>query len=70
MIFAHGDELRSVRLRQGLTLRGLGELTGLTERTVLRVEQGFAVRPSTAQKFCGALSCDFNDLFEIREGAV
>ena len=70
MIFAHGDELRSVRLRQGLTLRGLGELTGLTERTILRVEQGFAVRPSTAQKLCGALSCDFNDLFEIREGAV
>ena len=61
MIFAHTVELKRARLRQGLTLRGLGELTGLTERTILRAEQG---------KLCNALSCDFNDLFEIREGAV
>lgn len=68
MIFANMTELRNARLRQGLTLRELGELTGLTERTILRVEQGKAVRPSTAQKLCGALSCDFDALFEIREG--
>lgn len=70
MIFAHTVELKKARLRQGLTLRGLGELTGLTERTILRAEQGKAVRPSTAQKLCSALLCDFNDLFEIREGVV
>lgn len=67
MIFAHTVDLKNARLRQGLTLRGLGELTGLTERTILRVEQGKAVRPSTAQKLCIALSCSFDDLFEIRE---
>ncbi len=69
MIFARGSELRKTRLCQGLTLRELGGLTGLTERTVLRVEQGKAVRPSTAQKLCSALSCSFDDLFDIREGA-
>lgn len=69
MIFANMTELRNARLRQGLTLRGLGELTGLTERTILRVEQGKAVRPSTAQKLCSALSCSFDELFDIREGA-
>ncbi len=69
MIFARGSELRKTRLCQGLTLRGLGALTGLTERTILRVEQGKAVRPSTAQKLCSALSCSFDELFDIREGA-
>ena len=69
MIFARGSELRKTRHCQGLTLRELGGLTGLTERTVLRVEQGKAVRPSTAQKLCSALSCSFDELFDIREGA-
>ena len=69
MMFARGSELRKTRLCQGLTLRGLGALTGLTERTILRVEQGKAVRPSTAQKLCSALSCSFDELFDIREGA-
>lgn len=69
MIFARGTNLRSTRLRKCLTLRQLGELTGLTERTVLRVEQGNAVRQSTAQKICEALSCDFDTIFEIKGAA-
>jgi transcriptional regulator with XRE-family HTH domain len=60
-----GGRLRRLRLRDGLSQRDLAERAGLTQSTVLRLEnEQVAPRPSTVRKLARALGCRPRDLTE------
>jgi DNA-binding XRE family transcriptional regulator len=57
------SQLRTHRLRQGLTQRELGEKAGLTQVTISKLESGHqAARPSTLRKLARALKVRIPDL--------
>ena len=61
--------LRELRRLRALTLRELGELSGISYATIWRIENGYSdVRPSTIRKLAGALDVDTAELVVIGEG--
>lgn len=59
--------LKKERLRKGLSIKELGNITKLSSATIFKVENGASPNPSTAKKICNALNCTFDDLFEFAE---
>lgn len=52
----NGERLREIRLSKALTLRGLGERSGVAFDRINKLElRGGAARPSTVHKLAGAL---------------
>lgn len=61
--------LSETRIKQGHTVKSLAQKCGLTNIGLHGIENGeHGVSPSTAQKICGALDKEFDDLFELAEG--
>lgn len=59
------DRLRDVRLRAGLTQLELGELAGLSVRTVGRLEHGDSeMRASTSKRLTRSLDVMLEELLE------
>lgn len=55
-----------LRLKQGLTLKGLAKRIGVHHATLSRMEnEETNVRPQTALKIANELNCDFDNIFEI-----
>lgn len=69
MIAPNTKALRMVRIRQGLSARGLALKAGLNPATIAGIEKtGHPVNPATAKAVCDALAVSFDDLFVVREG--
>lgn len=70
MIRPKTKDLRMVRIRQGLSARGLALKAGLNPATVSGIEKtGHPVAPATAKAICDALEVAFEDLFVVKEGS-
>jgi transcriptional regulator with XRE-family HTH domain len=55
----NGERLREIRLSKALTLRGLGESSGVAFDRINKLElRGGAARPSTIHKLSEALAVD------------
>src|SRR4051794_39813698 len=63
--FAFSQELRSARLRAGLTVRQLAERSGLTSATVSRLELGQIASPKPAhlQRLASALGVEVEGFY-------
>ncbi len=59
---------RRERLRRGFTLRQIARVAELTPAVLSRLENGRAVMPTTESKICDALKCNFDQIFEVKEG--
>ncbi len=60
--------LRELRRLRALTLRELGELSGVSYATIWRIENGHKeARPSTIRRLAGALEVDTAELVVIGE---
>ncbi len=61
------DELRRLRDADGLTVRRLADLSGLTPSTVSRLETGHidSPRPEHLQRLARALDADIEDLYSL-----
>ncbi len=57
--------LRELRLKNNMTVRGLSELSGVDASTISRIENGMVI-PSllTVCKLCNALNVDMGDMVE------
>lgn len=67
-IQARDKALQKARIRKGLSLRHLEDLTGITYATLNKVENRRSnPSPGTAAKICKALETDFDTLFLIKE---
>ena len=56
-------KLRQIRKRRVLTLRELGEVSGVSYNTIWRLENGFTqARPSTIRKLASALGVEAEEL--------
>lgn len=61
----NGERLREIRLSKALTLRGLGEKSGVAFDRINKLElRGGAARPSTICKLAEALDVEPSDLIE------
>ena len=61
--------LRHLRHLRALTLRELGEKSGVSYATIWRIENGHNdVRPSTIRKLCRALGVDTAELVVLGDG--
>ena len=59
----NGDRLREIRLSKALTLRGLGEKSGVAFDRINKLElRGGAARPSTIHKLAEALGVEPSEL--------
>jgi transcriptional regulator with XRE-family HTH domain len=56
--------LRKWRLSHGLTQKELSEQAGVSEFTIIRVENGAEMRPGTARKLANTLGVSVSDLVE------
>ena len=62
--------LKHLRQLRALTLRELGEESGVSYATIWRIEKGHSdVRPSTIRKLARALGVDTADLVVVEEGS-
>jgi transcriptional regulator with XRE-family HTH domain len=60
-----GERLRRLRLRDGWSQLDLAERAGVTQSTVLRLENSqVSPKPSTVRKLARALGCPSRDLME------
>ena len=65
MTTATADRLRDVRLRAGLTQLELGDLAGISVRTIGRLEHGDnAMRASTSKRLTRGLDAMLQELLE------
>jgi transcriptional regulator with XRE-family HTH domain len=63
--------LKHLRQLKALTLRELGEESGVSYATIWRIENGHSdVRPSTVRKLARALGVDTAELVIVEEGDV
>jgi transcriptional regulator with XRE-family HTH domain len=63
------ERLRHLRHLRALTLRELGEESGVSYATIWRIENGHAeVRPSTVRKLARALGVDTAELVVLGGG--
>jgi transcriptional regulator with XRE-family HTH domain len=70
MITVKQPELKNTMVRQGYTGAGLARATGISQAYIVYILQGKrSILPPTAKKISDALRCDFDDVFEISEGA-
>ena len=61
----NGERLRKIRLSKALTLRGLGEKSGVAFDRINKLElRGGAARPSTIHKLAEALGIEPSELIE------
>lgn len=68
-----GQRLRRARQRQGLSVRDVAAEAGMSKTSVVRLEAGEPVRPSTVVRVCGALGLHLErlaDLSDQGDGAV
>ena len=69
MITARRTKLKNTMIRRGFTGAGLARTTGISQSYIVNILQGKrSILPPTAKKICDALGCEFDDVFEIREG--
>lgn len=54
------DELKQARLSQGLSLRGLAELSGVGFTHIQRIEAGADASTSTLNKLCNVLGVELS----------
>lgn len=54
------DELKKTRLSQGLSLRGLAELSGVGFTHIQRIEAGADASTSTLNKLCNVLGVELS----------
>jgi len=60
------ENLQATRIKNGLSLRALSKVAGLSSATIFKIEKdGTPPNPSTAKKICDALGVEFGDLFEL-----
>lgn len=60
--------MKTTRIKSGMSIKALSKKSGLSTATICKVENGAIVpMPMTAKKICDALEADFDDLFEIVE---
>jgi transcriptional regulator with XRE-family HTH domain len=63
------DRLRQLRKLRALTLRELGQQSGVSYATIWRLENGHReARPSTIRRLAGALGVDTAELVVTEEG--
>ncbi len=59
----NGDRLREIRVSKPLTLRALGEMSGVSYDRISKLEvHGGAVRPATIHKLADALEVEPSEL--------
>jgi transcriptional regulator with XRE-family HTH domain len=63
-----GTRIRKLREAKGLSAMALQRLTGLSQATLYRAEQGGVVSPRTAEKLSEALRCRASDLLKAGGG--
>ncbi len=62
--------LKELRTLRALTLRELGQQSGVSYATIWRIENGHSdVRPSTIRKLASALGVDTAELVVVDEGS-
>lgn len=65
---AKTHNLKTIRIKSGMSIRALSKAAGLSSATVFKIEnKETPPLPSTAKKICTALGASFDDLFEIVE---
>lgn len=65
-IKAKGNQLVEIRIKKGLTVRKLHELSGVNTAVINRTEKGMSSpNPKTAQRLCKALGVNFDEIFQI-----
>ena len=52
---AFGQRLKSIRTRQGISVRSLADRARLSKTSIINLEQGHSCRPVTIMKVCAAL---------------
>ena len=62
-----GQRLRRTRLRQGLSVRDLAGAAGMSKTSVVRLEAGEPVRPSTVLRACRALGLHVGRLADLSD---
>lgn len=62
-----GARLRRARVRQGLSIRTVAGSAGLSKTSVVRLEAGEAVRPSTVLRVCEALGLHASRLADLSD---
>lgn len=68
VIRAKDKEIKTVRIKNGESIRTMKDLTGLSVSSLWKIENRITnPNPRTAQKICKALRCKFEDLFNIEE---
>jgi transcriptional regulator with XRE-family HTH domain len=62
-----GQQIQQMRLKAGLTQKGLAEIIGLNHRSISNIEQGIK-NPSmpTLEKIAAAIHCDIR-MFLVRK---
>lgn len=62
----NGKKIAVYRMKKGLSLKALSELSGIDAGTINRLEHGKASpRPRTVKALCEALEVSFEELFTI-----
>jgi len=64
-IVTKGDAVRRARIINGLTSAELAAAVGISRPMLSSIENGAGTSVKTAHKIAGALSCSFDELFEI-----
>lgn len=61
-----GEKIALFRLKRGLSLRAVSEISGIDTVTINRLELGKSnPRPKTVKALCDALGASFDDLFTV-----
>lgn len=67
MLKAKKEKIKEARIRNGYSLRVLGEMAGINYATISNLERGKgSPYPATAKAVCDALKMNFDDLFEFK----
>jgi len=67
MIIVNVNKLTERMAKAGFTGAGLARATKITQGYMCQIVNGKrSVLPPTAKKLCDALSCEFDDVFEIK----
>ena len=63
------NNLKELRIKQGISQNKLAEAVGTTKRTIYAIEtENQDIRISLAQKLAAYFSCSIDDLFEFNDG--
>lgn len=66
----NGTNVALYRIKKGLTLKALSELSGIDAGTINRLEKGKSnPRPRTVKHICEALDASFDELFIVEQEA-